>query len=159
MGPSNLMSDHVWPTLVLVWYSIKATFNNYNLLWEDPSSPTTNTCTCWWIFSLCRHWHLEAASNHKWKPLRSGIHWLSNEMAQGLCHTRSVSQDDCPTPLWIDHLLIWYPWTVIVKGANFLSELILEIFEVLGVKKLNISRYMYHLQTDGLVKKFNLHPY
>ena len=39
------------------------------------------------------------------------------------------------------------------RGANFLSDLILEICKVLGVKKLNTSGY--HLQTDGLVKKFN----
>ena len=39
------------------------------------------------------------------------------------------------------------------RGANFLTELILEICKVLGVKKLNTSRY--HLQTDGLIEQFN----
>ena len=39
------------------------------------------------------------------------------------------------------------------RGANFLSELILETCKVLGVKKLNTSGY--HPQTDGLVEKFN----
>ena len=39
------------------------------------------------------------------------------------------------------------------RGANFLSELILEICKLLGVKKLNTSGY--HPQTDGLVEKFN----
>ena len=39
------------------------------------------------------------------------------------------------------------------KGANFLSNLIQEICQVLGVKKINTSGY--HPQTDGLVEKFN----
>ena len=36
---------------------------------------------------------------------------------------------------------------------NFLSNLIQEICQILGVKKINTSGY--HLQTDGLVEKFN----
>ena len=39
------------------------------------------------------------------------------------------------------------------RGANFLSTLIHEICQVLGVKKINTSGY--HPQTDGLVEKFN----
>ena len=39
------------------------------------------------------------------------------------------------------------------RGANFMSELIQGICEVLGVKKVNTSGY--HPQTDGLVEKFN----
>ena len=37
--------------------------------------------------------------------------------------------------------------------ANFLSNLIQEMCDILGVKKVNMSGY--HPQTDGLVKKFN----
>ena len=39
------------------------------------------------------------------------------------------------------------------RGANFLSNLMQEICQLLGVKKLNTSGY--HPQTDGLVEKFN----
>ena len=39
------------------------------------------------------------------------------------------------------------------RGTNFLSDLILSICEILGVKKLNTSGY--HPQCDGLVEKFN----
>ena len=39
------------------------------------------------------------------------------------------------------------------RGANFLSDLIQGVCEILGVKKVNTSGY--HPQTDGLVEKFN----
>ena len=39
------------------------------------------------------------------------------------------------------------------RGYNFLSDLIMEMCRVLGIKKLNTSGY--HPQTDGLVEKFN----
>ena len=39
------------------------------------------------------------------------------------------------------------------RGANFLSELIQGICDLLGMKKINTSGY--HPQTDGLVEKFN----
>ena len=38
-------------------------------------------------------------------------------------------------------------------GANFLSDLILEMCSLLGVRKVNTSGY--HPQTDGPVEKFN----
>ena len=38
-------------------------------------------------------------------------------------------------------------------GSNFLSDLVLELCSLLGVKKINTSGY--HPQTDGLVEKFN----
>ena len=38
-------------------------------------------------------------------------------------------------------------------GINFLSDLILEICSLLGIKKVDTSRYQP--QTDGLVEKFN----
>ena len=39
------------------------------------------------------------------------------------------------------------------RETNFLSDLICEICNILGVKKINTSRY--HPQTDGLVEIFN----
>ena len=39
------------------------------------------------------------------------------------------------------------------RGANFLSDLILKMCSLLGMKKVNMSGY--HPQTDGLVEKFN----
>lgn len=39
------------------------------------------------------------------------------------------------------------------RGANFLSELVLEICELLRIKKVNTSGY--HPQTNGMVEKFN----
>ena len=39
------------------------------------------------------------------------------------------------------------------RGANFLSDLVLEVCSLLGIEKLNSSGY--HPQTDGLVEKFN----
>ena len=39
------------------------------------------------------------------------------------------------------------------RGANFLSTLIQEVCQLLGVKKINTSGC--HPQTDGLVEKFN----
>ena len=39
------------------------------------------------------------------------------------------------------------------RGANFLSDLILEMCSLLGIRKVNTSGY--HPQTDGLVEKFN----
>ena len=39
------------------------------------------------------------------------------------------------------------------RGTNFLSDLIIGVCEILGVKKINTSGY--HPQTDGLVEKFN----
>ena len=39
------------------------------------------------------------------------------------------------------------------RGANFLSDLVLEVCSLFGIEKLNTSGY--HPQTDGLVEKFN----
>ena len=39
------------------------------------------------------------------------------------------------------------------RGANFLSELLLEVCKLMGIEKLNTSGY--HPQTDGMVEKFN----
>ena len=39
------------------------------------------------------------------------------------------------------------------RGTNFLSDLILELCCIVGMKKINTSGY--HPQTDGLVEKFN----
>ena len=39
------------------------------------------------------------------------------------------------------------------RGANFLSDLILQMCCLLGIKKVNTSGY--HPQTDGLVEKIN----
>ena len=39
------------------------------------------------------------------------------------------------------------------RGSNFLSDLILELCSLLGIRKINTSGY--HPQTDGLVEKFN----
>ena len=39
------------------------------------------------------------------------------------------------------------------RGMNFLSDLILEMCSLLGIRKVNMSGY--HPQTDGLVEKFN----
>ena len=39
------------------------------------------------------------------------------------------------------------------RGTNFLSNLILELCSLLGIRKINMSGY--HPQTDGLVEKFN----
>ena len=39
------------------------------------------------------------------------------------------------------------------RGTNFLSDIILELCSLLGIKKINTSGY--HPQTDGLVEKFN----
>ena len=38
------------------------------------------------------------------------------------------------------------------RGTNFLSSLIQEVCKLLGARKINTG---YHLQTDGLVEKFN----
>ena len=39
------------------------------------------------------------------------------------------------------------------KGKAFLSKLMYEVYELLGIKKVNTTAY--HPQTDGLVEKFN----
>ena len=39
------------------------------------------------------------------------------------------------------------------RGANFLSNLLKEVYSLMGVKKLNTTAY--HPQTDGLVERFN----
>jgi transposase InsO family protein len=39
------------------------------------------------------------------------------------------------------------------RGANFLSDLLHEVYALLGIKKINTSAY--HPQTDGLVERFN----
>ena len=39
------------------------------------------------------------------------------------------------------------------RGMNFLSDLILEMCSLLGIRKVNTSGY--HPQTDGLVEKLN----
>ena len=39
------------------------------------------------------------------------------------------------------------------RGANFLSEIVLEVCKLLNMKKVNTSGY--HPQTDGLVERFN----
>ena len=59
-------------------------------------------------------------------------------------------------PLFLEHIVCRHgiPEELLSdRGANFLSNLIQEICQVLGVKKLNTSGY--HPQTDGLVEKFN----
>ena len=42
---------------------------------------------------------------------------------------------------------------VIGQRDKFLSDLVWDISKLLGVRKINTSEY--HLQTDGLVEKFN----
>jgi len=39
------------------------------------------------------------------------------------------------------------------RGANFLLEILQEVYELLGIKKVNTSAY--HPQSDGLVERFN----
>ena len=39
------------------------------------------------------------------------------------------------------------------RGASFLSKLIAEICKVMGIMKVNTTAY--HLQSDGLVERFN----
>ena len=59
-------------------------------------------------------------------------------------------------PLFLEHIVCRHgiPEELLSdRGANFLSNLIQEICQVLGVKKINTSGY--HPQTDGLVEKFN----
>ena len=38
-------------------------------------------------------------------------------------------------------------------GTNFLSNLLYEVYSLMGIHKLNITAY--HPQTDGLVERFN----
>ena len=38
-------------------------------------------------------------------------------------------------------------------GTNFLSNLLCEVYSLLGIHKLNTTAY--HPQTDGLVERFN----
>ena len=59
-------------------------------------------------------------------------------------------------PLFLEHIVCRHgiPEELLSdRGTNFLSTLIQETCQVLGVKKLNTSGY--HPQTDGLVEKFN----
>ncbi len=63
------------------------------------------------------------------------------------------------TKLFVEHIICRHgiPEQLISdRGTNFLSELISGICEFLGVKKFNTSGY--HLQTNGLVEKFNSTP-
>ena len=39
------------------------------------------------------------------------------------------------------------------RGANFLSDILQEVYKLLGIKKVNTSAY--HPQSDGLVERFN----
>ena len=39
------------------------------------------------------------------------------------------------------------------RGANFLSKLMIELYKLLGIQKVNTTAY--HPQTDGLVERFN----
>lgn len=58
--------------------------------------------------------------------------------------------------LFIDHIICrqGIPEELLSdRGANFLSTLIQDVCNILGVKKINASSY--HPQTDGLVEKFN----
>ena len=58
--------------------------------------------------------------------------------------------------LFVDHIICRHgiPEELLSdRGANFLSSLMQEVCQLLGVKKLNTSGY--HPQTDGLVEKFN----
>ena len=59
-------------------------------------------------------------------------------------------------PLFLEHIVCRHgiPEELLTDtGTKFLSNLIQEICQVLGLKKINMSGY--HLQTDGLVEKFN----
>ena len=59
-------------------------------------------------------------------------------------------------PLFLEHIVCRHgiPEELLTdRGTNFLSNLIQEICQILGVKKINTSGY--HPQTDGLVEKFN----
>ena len=58
--------------------------------------------------------------------------------------------------LFVDHIVCRHgvPEELLSdRGANFLSELVQGVCDVLGVRKVNTSGY--HPQTDGLVEKFN----
>lgn len=58
--------------------------------------------------------------------------------------------------LFVDHIVCQHgiPEELLSdRGTNFMSSLMLDVCNLLGVKKLNTSGY--HPQTDGLVEKFN----
>ena len=63
---------------------------------------------------------------------------------------------DTIAPLFLEHIVCCHgiPEALLTdEGRNFLSSSIQEIYQILGVKKINMSGY--HLQTDRLVEKLN----
>ena len=70
----------------------------------------------------------------------------------------STSDQQAPTiaALLVEHIICRHgvPEELLSdRGSNFLSEIILELCSLLGIRKINTSGY--HPQTDGLVEKFN----
>ena len=56
----------------------------------------------------------------------------------------------------MDNIVCWHgvPEELLSgRGSNFLSDLVMEMCSILGIRKLNTSGY--HPQADGLVEKFN----
>ena len=68
---------------------------------------------------------------------------VANQIAETIAHAlvEVISHHGVPAKLQSD------------CGANFLSDLLQEVYLLLGIKKVNTSAY--HPQCDGLVERFN----
>ena len=76
----------------------------------------------------------------KWPEILATVDQSALTIAQLLVE-HIISRHGVPTELLSDH------------GAAFLSRLMMEVCNVMGIKKTNTTAY--HPQTDGLVERFN----
>ena len=99
-----------------------------------------------WIWLVHFHEQLQ-------ETVCTGSQWLCNQIPRGLCHEHHHCSSCSREANWLVQSL----WITVRnssdQGLNFMSKLLKEIYSVIGVKPLRTSPY--HLQTDGLVERYN----
>jgi len=95
------------------------------------------------------------APNTGWQSLCSGYDGLLNQVDGGMCYSKSTKWNLSKSIL-SDSVICRHgvPKELLSdRGANLLSNFILDICQLTGMKKINTTAY--HPQTDGLVENFN----
>ena len=90
--------------------------------------------------------------NTGWQPLCSGYDGLLNQVGGRMCHSWSETL----AKVLVDYVTCRHgvPKELLSdRGANLLSNLMIDICKLTGMKKINTTAY--HPQTDGFVENFN----
>ena len=139
----------------MTWYGgARAVSHVPHVKWvSHQTSSNTHTCcrALWWGGCWC---HVISQVKQR-KPVQNCVCWLPTKWPEVF-----AAPDQTHWPLPSDHVICQHGvpteyWTPISqwKGKAFLSNLIEDIYKLMGMHK--VSNTAYHSQTDGLVKWFN----